>query len=70
MNSQLQEFARNELKSGLAQCPDGYQLMFKRMYANGNLNMSIEDVVDNMPSDKLDWAMQQVENSLTKLRKA
>jgi len=29
--------------------------------------MSISDVVDEMPAEKLDWAMQQVENSLKKL---
>jgi hypothetical protein len=26
--------------------------------------MSIEEVVDSLPEEKLDWAMQQVENTL------
>ena len=30
-------------------------------------NMSIEAVVDEMPDNKLDWAMQQVDNSLKKI---
>ena len=41
-------------------------MMFKRMYAKGNLDMNINDVVDNMPEEKLDWAMQQVERTLSK----
>ena len=66
MNNQLQNYARTSLKEGLAKCREGQQMMFKRMYANGNLNASIDDVVDNMPEDKLDWAMQQVERTLSK----
>jgi len=31
--------------------------------------MSSSAVVDEMPAEKLDWAMQQVENSLKKLLK-
>lgn len=66
MNDQLQEFARNELKKGLAQCTEGQQLIFKRMYANRNLDTPINEVVDNMDAKKLDWAMQQVESTLAK----
>jgi hypothetical protein len=66
MNNQLQSFAREELKSGLAQLPEGCQHRFKQMYSHGNLDANINDVVDNMPEDKLDWAMQQVEKSLEK----
>jgi len=29
--------------------------------------LTIDEVVNEMPDDKLDWAMQQVENSLKKL---
>ena len=68
MNEQLQVLARNEIKEGLAQLPNGWQLMFKRMYANGDLNSDINDVVDTMSADKLDWAMQQVQRSLVKAR--
>lgn len=31
--------------------------------------MPINDVVDAMPAKQLDWAMQQVENSINKLAK-
>ena len=64
MNNQLKEFARNTLKDGLSLCTDGQQLLFKRMYAGGDLALSISEVVDNMPEDKLDWAMQQVQRTL------
>ena len=66
MNAQLQAFARHTIKEGLAQLPDVCVLLFKRMYSPGNLELPIEEVVDKMPEDRLDWAMQQVENSLKK----
>lgn len=66
MNDTLENFARNELKKGLAHCTEAEQLLFKRMYANGNLEMEINGLVDTMPEDKLDWAMQQVERTLAK----
>lgn len=63
MNNQLQNYARETLKDSLSKCNEGQQIMFKRMYANGNLDKNINDVVDNMSEDKLDWAMQQVERT-------
>jgi hypothetical protein len=75
MNNQLQDYAREQLKAGLAQLPENWQRTFKLMYGRDNGKRSVEntvalpinDVVDIMPEDKLDWAMQQVENSLKKL---
>jgi hypothetical protein len=66
MNDKIQQFARQELKDGLAQCTDAQQFMFKRMYSHGNLDLDIDQVVDNMPEEKLDWAMQQVQRTLGK----
>lgn len=66
MNDKLETFARNELKEGLSKLPEKSQRLFKQMYANGNLEMDINDCVDSMPSDKLDWAMQQVERTINK----
>jgi hypothetical protein len=87
MNDQLQQFARQSLKDGLAKLPEGNHRIFKLMYGRGNHEnltskipsmrtveeaeaMNINDVVDEMPAEKLDWAMQQVENSLKKLASA
>ena len=67
MNKQLQEFARTTLKSGLAKLPASHKLLFKRMYSHTNLDADINDVVDKMPEDRLDWAMEQVQLSLDKL---
>jgi len=64
MNKQLQEFARSELKSGLHMLSKKNQSFFKRMYSHKNPNATIDTVVDSMPVDKLDWAMQQVQNTL------
>ena len=66
MNAQLQKFARDTIKAGLAECSPEQQLLFKRMYANGNLELPIDEVVDDMPEARLDWAMQQVENTIKK----
>lgn len=75
MNQQLQSFARQTLKDGLAQLPAGHQRIFKLMYARDGGRRSVADseameidaVVGEIPDDTLDWAMQQVENSLKKL---
>lgn len=66
MNKAISNFARQQLKDGLAQCNDQQQMIFKRMYSHENLDRPINEVVDIMPDDKLDWAMQQVERTLTK----
>lgn len=70
MNNKLQEFARIEIKSGLTKLPKNYQKVFMQMYSFDNLKVDINDVVDKMSEDKLDWAMQQVQRSLDKLKKA
>ena len=68
MNDQLQTIARNTLKNDLPQCTEAQQLMFKRMYAHDNLDLSIKDIIDQIPEDKLDWAMQQVQRTLIKMK--
>jgi len=66
MNNQLQNFARSTLKEGLAKLPDNWKTIFKRMYSPNNIDIDINDIVDIIPEDDLDWAMQQVQNSLDK----
>jgi len=73
MNEQLQTFARTTLKEGLAKLPEASVLLFKRMYgpqggvtAEELARMDIEGIVDQMPEDKLDWAMEQVRRTLEK----
>ena len=66
MNDQIQEFARQALKNGLAECTEGQQGVFKRMYSFDDLFRPIDAVVDRMPDEKLDWAMRQVQSTLDK----
>jgi len=66
MNNQLKNYARKTLKEGLDKCTETQQLLFKRMYSPGNLDASIKDVIDLIPEEKLDWAMQQVEQTIRK----
>lgn len=67
MNAQLQAFARKTLKEGLEKCNEDHLMLFKRIYSHTNLDAPINSVVDSMPEEKLDWAMQQVERTLKKI---
>ena len=66
MNEQLQRFARDTIKAGLAKLTDGNRGLFKRMYSHKNLDADINDVVEAMDEEKLDTAMQQVARTLEK----
>ncbi len=70
MNDQLQAFARNELKKNLSKCTTGEKLLFKRMYSHKDLDAHTDKVVDNMPEERLDWAMQQIQRTLDKKEKS
>jgi hypothetical protein len=82
MNKTLQTFARNYLINGLAQCTPAQQEVFALMYAKPYdprkrttdviikiKNTPYQVVVNEMPEDKLDWAMQQIEATLEKNKK-
>lgn len=77
MNDELKAHARLKLKEGLAQCNEGQQGLFKRMYSGPHRRRtpedlatiaasSIDDVVDGMDDDNLSRAMEQVEATLAK----
>ena len=66
MNCQLENYARQTLKESLSKCTEPQQQLFKQMYSYNNLSIPIKDIVDAMAKEKLDWAMQQVERTLTK----
>ena len=67
MNKTVDSFIRKELKDGLAKLPESNQMMFKRIYSHLDLDESINNIVDFMPDEKLNWALTQVENSLKKI---
>lgn len=61
---------RKILKELLAKCSLENHLIFKRMYSHTNLELPIDEVVDKMPSKKLDHAINQAESTLkTKSKK-
>lgn len=66
MNKTIEQFTRQQIKEGLKLLPDVWQLKFKRMYSHKNLEADINSVVDDIPSEKLDLALSQVENSVDK----
>jgi hypothetical protein len=66
MNDTIKQFAKQQLKDGLAKSTEPEQQMFKRMYSHKNLELPINDVVDNMPDEKIDMALSQVERTLNK----
>ena len=75
MNNELQAFARQQIKDGLAQLGPANHRVFALMYGRKNGKRSVEDavampysdIIDEMEPEKLDWAMQQVANSLKKV---
>jgi hypothetical protein len=66
MNKNLRDYARKEIKEGLAKCTDAQVNLFKRMYSHKNLDRDINDIVDHMSEDSLDRAMEQVRQTLVK----
>lgn len=64
MNETLKVMAKTILKDLLSQCTEGQQMMFKRMYCHKNLDFSINEAVDQMDDDKIDWAVSQVERTI------
>ena len=66
MNNQLEDYTRQKIKEGLLKLPKDCQKFFKRMYSSQNLELPVNEVVDNMPGEKLGWALTQVKNTLNR----
>lgn len=66
MNNQLQKYARDTLKDGLSKCTDAQRHLFKLLYGDKDTKIHINEVVDQIPEDRLDWAMRQVQRTLRK----
>ena len=54
---------RKEIKRILSLLEEKNRLMFKRMYSYPDLDKDINDVVDQMDSKKLSWALKQCQAS-------
>lgn len=68
MNKTLQKFARDNLVSWLDLVEPQQYNLFKRMYSPHNLDLSTEEIVKVIPADKLSHAMDQVQNTLRKMK--
>lgn len=74
MNNTLSTAARTILKDLLSQLPEKNHRIFKLMYARDGGKRSVEDaekvpinhVVDQIPDDKIDWAISQCERTIAK----
>jgi hypothetical protein len=65
MNKTISNNTRQLLKDNLSKCTEPQQHLFKRMYST-DTTLPIDTIVDNMPDDKLDWALTQVEKTIEK----
>lgn len=67
-NQTLINAAKHILLNLVLKCTSGQQDMFKRFYSKkaDKLNDSIENVVENMDVDKIDWAISQTERTIEK----
>lgn len=76
MNDTLKNCAKAYLIEGLSKLPDTWQEKFKLMYGRlggtrsveSACTMSVEKIVDEIPEERLDLAMQQVERSIESLK--
>lgn len=64
MNKELESFARKSLRAGLLKCTEEEKGLFKRMYSHRNLEKDIDEIVNCMDVEKLDYAMTQVSNTI------
>lgn len=63
-NQTLIKIAKEKLKKLASELSEEEKLIFKKMYSHENLDLSINSAIDQMDSDKIDWAMTQVENTI------
>ena len=70
MNSLIANYARSKIKEGLLTLSERHRMIFKRMYSARDLKRPIDDVIKDLPEEKLDWALTQVQNTLKGIKKA
>lgn len=80
MNQTIESFARAEIIKQCESLPAGNQRIFRLMYGRKTNSrgiatrsvddaekLSIPDLVSEIPEEKLDWALQQLENTHRKI---
>jgi len=62
----IDKFKRDILKELLQECTESQHMNFKRMYSHKALDIPINEAVDKMADDKIDWAICQCETTVKK----
>ena len=60
---------RTEIKRLLHLLSQENREVFNRMYSHDDLDRPVDEVVDNMPSKKLSWALSQCQSSYYRIFK-
>ncbi len=60
---------RERIKFILSKLEDSNRNVFMRMYSHEDLSRDINDVVDSMPSKKVNWALEQCKATYYKIFK-
>ena len=66
MNETMENFAREQIRDGLALCNDPQINLFVRMYSHNDLAKPVSQIVDDIPTDSLSIALSQVERTIAK----
>ena len=64
--NKIKAYRRQILIDLYNQCTEPQQMIFKRMYSHKNLELGINDIINKMPDDKIDWSIQQCEKTVEK----
>lgn len=66
-NETLIAAAREILLKALQKLEDKHQKFFIQMYFHNNKEISVEEAVQKLPVEKIDWAITQAEATLKKV---
>lgn len=66
---QIRQYENEILIGLLILCTEDQQQNFKRMYSHKNLQANLEDIVADMPEDKLRLAIKQCERTIENNKK-
>jgi len=66
MNKEIEDFSRKLVLEKLEQVTDAQFIVFKRFYSSKNMEATKEQVAKNMNYEKIDWALTQLDNTITK----
>jgi len=64
MEKQLADFAREKIKEGLSKLTEAHRTKFKHIYSENYTKLTLDEVLANIPDDKLDHALYLVNHTL------